>query len=87
MNPNEFEIIDWYDHCSENDSGWRDADQYKNRLQMCRSAGWVVAENDLALTIVGHGPASKDDTQTYSGDICILKAAIVNRKKVILETE
>ncbi len=84
VDPQYIEVIDWLDHCSTPNNLWTPVTGYNNRPQGCRSVGWVVKEDAIALTIVSSGPLSKKDDPDYCGDLTILKAAITRRKKIKL---
>lgn len=78
MNPEDIEIIDWLDHVHH--GGWQPLSQIDNTPLTIRSVGWVIVENDTALTIAGHGNLDQAEDE-YQGLVTIIKATIVDRKK------
>lgn len=80
-NKNEFvpERITWYDHCSYNNSQWRDLPTQQELEPMeIYSFGFVIKETKKFLIIVPHFSSSGNSF----GEMLILKSCIKERKKV-----
>jgi hypothetical protein len=76
----KLEVIHWRDHCSVDNSGWKDT------RMLCAlsptdvvSVGWVIAENKDCLVILSH---SARDGNNNNGEMCIVKSAIKTRRKI-----
>ena len=70
--------VEWNDACSH-DNSWMRRDTYErtNRCDEIQSVGWLVAENDQAITLC----ASRSTVNNQlSGDVTIPKSAIRKRR-------
>lgn len=69
-------LVEWEDSTSMLGSTWSSLDEIaKGRPHICKSVGWVAAEDKECLTLVAH--LSGDDG---GGDLCIPKSSIVKRR-------
>lgn len=69
-------IIDWEDSASLVGATWNAIeDVRKSRPIVCKSVGWVAAEDRLCVTLVAHTSEGN-----ASGDLCIPKKSIVKRR-------
>lgn len=72
-------IIDWQDSASLVGATWNAIEEVrKSRPIICKSVGWVAAEDKLCVTLVAH--ISGDDAA--GGDLCIPKSSIVKRRVI-----
>ncbi len=71
-------FVEWNDACSC-DNRWQHRQRYENTNQPdnCQSVGWLVAENDDAITLCASRSTLNDQ---LSGDITIPKSAIRKRR-------
>jgi len=77
----------WIDSCSPTGGGWKSAegrDAESEKPILCESIGWVVYEDNGAITIAGHISHGKSDgsVNEVNGELTIPKVAIVKRRKV-----
>ena len=70
-------LIDWIDSCSR--SGWHD--DTTNRASRCQSIGFVVAEDDQAVTLA-LSRASEDGMAPWCDAITIPKTAIKRKRNL-----
>lgn len=69
-------IIDWEDSASLVGATWNAVEDIKKSHPIiCKSVGWVAAENKHCVTLVAH--ISGDEA---GGDLCIPKKSIVKRR-------
>ena len=82
--PVNLEYIEWFDHVSLGDE-WEDIDKAaaeKLAPLVCRSVGWVVAEDARAVKLVANLDGEPDTADHGFGMFVILKAAIKRRRKL-----
>ena len=72
-------LIEWVDSHSGN--GWRPLDELADaaRPVMCRSVGWLVAEQNGTVVLVPHISGDETVRRYGTGDIAIPTKAIVKR--------
>lgn len=79
--------IEWQDHSSFNESGWRVASDYDElKAQYVKSVGFVIME-DSDMIILGQSMNQAEHEQLedqFTGDICILKNCIKKSKELKL---
>jgi hypothetical protein len=73
-------LIEWLDHCSNKGSSWYELSDIEQMQPLTVvSVGFILNETDTFVTIAAHAQASDDN---YAGDICVIKAAIVDRYEI-----
>lgn len=81
-------FVEWWDHCSFTDSTWREEWEYDDVGPMrCQTVGWVIKESDDHIILVQTRSEPNDlenDSEKYSGDMCILKNNITMLKELKL---
>lgn len=78
-------LIVWRDAVTPDRGGWIDRDELIKwkRGSLCKTMGFIVDENKVAITIAGSMTFSVDDAkpETYSGTFVILKSMIQSIKR------
>ena len=69
--------VEWDDACSDNNT-WKPRKAFAdtNRLDRCESVGWLVAEDEMAITIC----SSRSRGDLMCGDVTIPKACVRKRR-------
>ena len=68
--------LEWDDHCSPNHTDWRRIEYINNNPIPCASVGWIVKEDEHAITI----SAAKCDGGYVSNEQTIIKKCITKRR-------
>jgi len=74
--------IKWRDSNSYLENVWRDIDDYKPRILINETVGWLASETKDAITLVSSKTIKKEGYSSGRrgcGDITILKKAIIKR--------
>lgn len=79
MSKKHLEIVQWLDHCGYDDSGWHSLDAFEELepLKMV-SVGYVIKDAPKHIVLV----STVAESGTGRGDICIMKNAIIKRRKL-----
>jgi len=84
----KLELIEWVDHWSFSDSGWKTFD--KDVLDQVKplaitSVGWILKENDEIILLVPHQHPHTEEANSEMrgcGELIILKSSITSRKEL-----
>jgi len=72
------DYIEWEDHVSHADSGWKSKKDVSGLdVAVCKTVGFVIKENQKAVTLVGSLAESDVD-----GEIVIIKSCIKKRERI-----
>lgn len=81
-------FVEWLDHVSFTEAHWREEWEYDDMGPIkCQSVGWIIKEDEHCIVLVQtrNQPIDlENDSEKYSGDICILKSAILMQKELKL---
>lgn len=69
--------LKWVD--SAGVDGWVHRTSVTHGTHVCFSVGWIVDEDDEAITLAGHVSCDRGRAQSFSGMISIPKLAILER--------
>lgn len=75
---NSIEYIEWEDHVSLAESGWKDkSDAHSLKAEVCKSVGFILRENSKEIVLVASIAGHQVD-----GEVCIIKKTIVKRERL-----
>jgi hypothetical protein len=72
------EYIEWEDHVSLAESGWKSRDDAHGlTAEVCKSVGFILRENAKEIVLVSSLAGHQVD-----GEVCIIKKTIVRRERL-----